>query len=309
MGINASKSDLPMIYKVWLDVDALELNDSDLYWRDLKHTSVGFDVKFSNFIIKKFDLSDEALFKEKFEESVSGDGNEITKIDALHSSSLCALLCFYNVKNHPLEYKGVTYDDAHFELKNKVERTPSNMDVVLTGKDGKGKNAILFIECKFSEYLGNPTYKLGKTYSEEPYKHIFDGFEYEKQKVFQYGLKQLVTHYIGIRHFINDDKYKESMSHYYRENDPRINLYRKFDVVSFAEVVFELPNENKYSSYLEATKNVFKVLEKEKIKDGLDLNLLGTITYQYLFRDYLDGRNSEVLEDKVRAFYKLNKRI
>ena len=285
-------------YKDCLNLDALDLDESELCFKDSKFKSVGFNTgakeTVANFLCHKFELSNKELFLEKFNESVSGDGQEFTKISTLHSSSLCALLCFYNVnKNHPLEYEGITYDDVHFEFKNKVISKPSNMDVVLTGKDKKGRSAILFVECKFSEFIGAGKYKLGEAYTKEPYKHIFDNFEYDKQKVFQYGLKQLVAHYIGIRNFVNNE--------YYLESSPRLELYRKFDIVSFVEVVFRHDNDD-YRVYVSESKEVFKALEKEKEKDKLNINLLGTVTYQDLF----SGKNSSVIDKKVKAFYKLD---
>lgn len=308
MGNNINKFKLER-YKKCLNLDVLDLEESDLYFRDLKHNSVGFDTGSKDvaieFFIKKFGLSNKGRFKTKFNESISGDGGELSKNDALHSSSLCALLCFYNIdENHPLVYKDITYDDVHFEFKNKVIKNPSNMDVVLIGKDKGGKSAIMFVECKFSEFINAGKYKLGDSYSKEPNKHIFDKFEYDKQTVFQYGLKQLVAHYIGIRNFINEDlnNYKDSMSKYYEARDDRLKLYRKFDIVSFIEVIFEFPNNRDYLTYRKETKSVFKALEAEKLKDNLDINLLGTITYQELFK----GMNSSVLDEKVKAFYKLN---
>ena len=294
-------------YKCLRPEELSDFDNSDLSFRDLNNTSLGFNTgtveKTIDFFFQKFNLSNKEQFTKKFIESISGDGNELSKNNALHSSSLCALLFFYNIKNKPIEYNGVKYDDAFFEVKNKVIRNPSNMDVVLTGKDKNGKESILFIECKFSEFLGTRSYKLGEGYKKEPYKHIFDEFNYEKQSVFQYGLKQLVAHYIGICNFIEDNpKYKKEMSKYYKEGDDRIGLYRKFDNVSFIEVVYEFKESNDYQTYLNETKLVFDALEKENIKTNTKINLLGTTTYQVFFKD-----NLECVDDKVLKFYNIIK--
>lgn len=296
----------------YLKIDALNLKDNDLYFRDINETSLGFNTgaeeKTIEFFLKTFGITNEKQFRKKFAESISGDGDELTKNNALHSSSLCALLCFYNVKTNHLTFNDIVYNDVYFEFKNKVVRNPSNMDVVLTGKDKNGKDSILFIECKFSEFLGTKSSPLGESYKREPFKHIFDSFQYEERKVFQYGLKQLVTHYIGIKHFITEDtaKYKKLMKKYYRKSEvDRINLYRSFENVSFLEVIFEFDKEPDFQQYLSETKLVFKALEQERKTDNLNLNLLGTITYQYLFRDYGNGINSQVLDPVIRDFYNI----
>ena len=94
--------------------------------------------------------------------AVGGSGNEGDKITTLHSSSLCALLHFYNVERHPLtlEFKTknnkkveikrrVIFNKSVFEFKSPVIGNPSNMDVVLIGKDeNTGKNIVFFLESK-----------------------------------------------------------------------------------------------------------------------------------------------------------------
>ena len=299
-----------------LNINALNIKDDNLLFRDLKNTSLGFDTgaveKTFGFFENLFGLNNYKYFKEKFLESISGDGDELSKINALHSSSLCALLCFFNIKNKPITYRDITYNDVYFEVKNKVVRNPSNMDVVLIGKDKEGKSAILFIECKYSEFLDNGAYKLSDTYRKDPYKKIFDGFHYDEKKVFQYGLKQLVTHYIGIKNFIegtktNDDSYKNAMAKYYRSDDERLderlNVYKHFDIVSFIEVIYDFEGEDNYNEYLRETKEVFDTLEETKKIDNISLNLLGTMTY----KDFFNGQNNNVLPPLVRDFYNLKK--
>lgn len=87
----------------------------------------------------------------KYQQAVSGSGQEKDKITTLHSSSLLALLCFSNVsKYNCLKINGIEYDQVWFEVKNKVFDKPSNIDVVL----GNSKTQdLLFLESKFTEYL------------------------------------------------------------------------------------------------------------------------------------------------------------
>lgn len=80
------------------------------------------------------------------------------RIARLHSSSLCALLFFYNVsKKNPysMEIEGENYAFTYsrFEYQNTVieGRNPSNMDVVLVGteeRSGKPANGKKIIEKK-----------------------------------------------------------------------------------------------------------------------------------------------------------------
>lgn len=44
-----------------------------------------------------FKIANNDLFKQKFSQSISGSGQELKRIATVHSSSLCALLFFYNV--------------------------------------------------------------------------------------------------------------------------------------------------------------------------------------------------------------------
>ncbi len=94
--------------------------------------------------------------------AVSGSGQEGRRITTLHSSSLCALLHFYNIEEEPLlkltldtnkKTRSVTFTQSFFEYQTPVFNYPSNMDVVLLGKDDEGEEVALFLESKFSEYF------------------------------------------------------------------------------------------------------------------------------------------------------------
>ena len=117
-------------------------------------------------LINIFNIKDSTLFEEKYKMAVGGSGNEGDKITTLHSSSLCALLHFYNVEKHALtlEFKTknnkngeikrrVRFTKSVFEFKSPVIDNPSNMDVVLIGKDEtSNEDVVLFLESKFAEY-------------------------------------------------------------------------------------------------------------------------------------------------------------
>lgn len=182
-----------------------------------------------------FGISERALFREKFRQSCSGSGDELSKITTMHSSSLCALLFFYNVtEGHPLK---LTIDNQNcefyysgFEYQNEViaGRTPSNVDIVLLGK-GKGKDTlvVLFLESKFSEVFKDVG--TSKEISEEYRKNKYGKEIYEKLEDTQNfslasrsnnkfviestypcyleGIKQMISHYIGVRNLCDGTVY------------------------------------------------------------------------------------------------------
>lgn len=103
------------------------------------------------------------LFKEKYEQAISGDGQEWKRITTMTSSSLIALLCFYNIsEERPLKLytdKGVVVlTSSKFEVKNPIPNSrSSNIDVVLSGyyESRPQKKVYVLMESKFSEYLKN----------------------------------------------------------------------------------------------------------------------------------------------------------
>ncbi len=188
--------------------------------------------------IFKIEDADSALFKKQFRMACSGNGQEMKRITVLHSSSLCALLFFYNVtKKNPLtmnlDGQDVEFTESVFEYKSRVfdNEHPSNMDVVLIGryknKDGRlGKNVVLFLESKFAEYYlyAGTRLEVSRKYEESVFYHrdflgkgILGEFGFEfsddedsqdeeertcvlksKKKCYLGGFKQMISHYIGI---------------------------------------------------------------------------------------------------------------
>lgn len=182
-----------------------------------------------NRLAELFGVKCRDTFKVKFAQSCSGSGQELKRIAVLHSSSLCALLFFYNVsKENPyiLEIDGEEYIFTYscFEYQNTVieGRNPSNMDVVLVGSEKRsGRQAVLFLESKFSEYyerigqqLEIATAYLDNKYGKALYDEAIlakmglnmiasDGNDTfilrSEETCYLEGLKQMISHYIGIR--------------------------------------------------------------------------------------------------------------
>ena len=182
----------------------------------------------ANRLADLFGIKCRDLFREKFAQSCGGSGKEWKRIATLHSSALCALLFFYQTSEdtpYLMEIEGETYTFtcSRFEYQNTVieGRNPSNVDIVLIGRNSAGKPAVLFLESKFSEYYEGTGKKLkisaayldnryGKAlYSESSLKKM--GLNREPQEegetftltskkaCYLEGIKQMISHYIGIR--------------------------------------------------------------------------------------------------------------
>lgn len=89
-----------------------------------------------------------------------GQGAELYKINSLISSSLLSLLMFHklflNTTNDNYIYiklpdikEAVRFDKCFFEVRNRVVRLPSCVDVVLYSSEN---NVMFFLESKFTEY-------------------------------------------------------------------------------------------------------------------------------------------------------------
>lgn len=183
-------------------------------------------------------------FKEKYRQAVSGSGKEYRRIATLLSSSLCALLHFYNVTDdNPLTLQftvgindtqmSVTCTDSIFEYKSPVIAGPSNMDIVLSGKDDRtGKDTLVFLESKFSEYITYTSSKftlrsgyLDNEFSGKIYRDCLSNLGLEMTNVSENeaelrasdgkpfyigGIKQMISHYVGMRNMLKDSFYEGS---------------------------------------------------------------------------------------------------
>lgn len=214
-----------------------------------KQSKINFEktlMQVSKRLKSEFSISDD-IFDKKIEMVCSGSGDEIQKITALHSSSLCALLFFYNIENDHLKInidgENVVFSKSFFEWRNPVLGNDSNIDVVLYSEKN---NVVLFLESKFSEYL------CGKRKLEIPYKYFendiskeiyrkicnegglkssfekvlitrkgkkeeFFVLECAKGNNYLEGIKQMISHYLGIINFLNErsserERYEKEVS-------------------------------------------------------------------------------------------------
>lgn len=240
-------------------------------------------------------------FEEKFNEAISG--LERHRIMTLHSSSLLALLLLHSVsEENPIHFcingKVVAFTNVLFEVKNPVDesdsKTKSNIDIVLSGN-----GYTLYLESKFSEYLGSGTENISNT---GYYKNIFErlgiclkqaGLKIEfEDKIYikgrgKYckGPKQMISHYLGIKTSVKKDQ-----SH-----------------VVLGEILFDFGklSKNKLDSYKDIYKSLRAGLENCAKDDGINLIINDLTTYQQVFQLKENQTFLERLPKNIRTFYKL----
>ena len=289
-----------------LDLDALGIDKTKFRDKGKKSISLGIDLeeKACGFLQEKFiEEGNRPYFAKQFAQAISGDGNELMKMDAAKSSSLCSLLFFYNLADEDgrrLTIEGITYTRSFFEYKNKVYRNPSNMDVVLTNAEGD----ILFVECKFSEYFerdDSPT--ISATYFTDERSAGLMGYLVEQgilrkgkkdaytayyggERIHATGLKQIVAHYVGIGHFLAGDYPKEQ---YGDDRDLIKDIPNK--KVRFIEVLFDLGEELK--NYKDASDALIAHISKPD-------QFLQSTTYQAI----LSENPQYKLDEMVKKYYR-----
>ena len=313
-------------------------------------------------IINQFQIKavDQKQFQEKYDMAVTGDGQEKKRITTLHSSSLCALLHFYNVteKNSlTLTIKGreIKFIDSVFEFKSPVIDNPSNMDVVLIGKDkNSNKDVVLFLESKFAEYYlsAGPTCRgISKRYRDDGYytAKLYEGTFLEKKLGLEIekpskvkknpdskfdlvskegenpfyigGIKQMISHYCGIRNLLDMFKNAEDIDTKYlyfegnnSEKDKKISeiltLITKGALVILGQIVFDHKIGNfKVPSRGNERKECFKVysgkyeaLAKEIASLTKDVPNFEIVTELLKYSD-IKKIMEDKMEDKIKAFY------
>ena len=271
-----------------------------------------YNDKLFRFLVSRFGIVDEAHFRIKFNQAISGDGDEAKKMASVRSSSLCALLFFYNVEKKPITFKigeqKIRFNKSYFEVKNKVYNNPSNMDVVLVSEDNEH---ILFIESKFAEYLDNGTIEISDTYRiTEPSKKIYDktlndllcetNGKYKTTEKYQYvgGLKQIISHYVGLQNYKKREE--DYMASYYSDSDPRLSLYQKANwKIHFTEIVFKLDGfEKEYEKYHLGSTRLFNLLAQEDD----DVDYLEPTDYKTLFNS---EDNKDCISNEIKTYYRI----
>lgn len=266
-------------------------------------------------------------FNTKFRQAISGDGQEVKRISTLHSSSLAALLMLYSVsQDKPLrcKIKGENYEfvNCYFEVKTKVINNPSNMDVVLVGKNSKDEDVIFFLESKFSEYLNTGMCNGISLEYREIYEKLglmeadaIKGLSFGEGKkddveclqirssngIPQYcsGIKQMISHYIGVTNFI--DKGEEVLEPKQKSHlNEIVKLRENGAVIILGEVLFAFGDKvDTKSTKLHRYSTIYNELAMRLNNHTSKLIILPEIlTYQELLKEF-------ELDEKVKYFYQL----
>lgn len=272
----------------------------------------------ANILQDTFSIENENLFKIKYKEAISGDGQEWKRITTLHSSSLLALLCFYSVsKERPLSIGDYIFNESFFEVKTVVHDShKSNMDIVLRGANKKtGKKAVLFLESKFTEYLncgrkdGISIDAYNDKYNElslfdKPIKNILFGkndkgifIEAEnsrKTPIYCEGIKQMLSHYIGVSNYAT----QKSAEH-------KIFKYADNEEIILGEIMFDFKEPIiKSSDKLKNYKQVYSELAKRINEHQCNIRMLDEVmTYQEIFTN--KDNSNFIKEENIKRFYNL----
>lgn len=277
-----------------------------------------WSLAFAGHCLKEVFGIDNPVFCSKFVEAISGDGQEANKITTLHSSSLASLLVFYSVSNDNPIYvkvndKEFKFTESHFEVRNEVEPNSgnySNVDVVLYGD-----TCLLYLESKFSEYLGSGSVEVkGVPYYNVMYERLSNtlkeaGFHLapkdpphsleriDKTAFYNEGLKQMISHYLGVRTEIETG---------------RLNPSGK--TIVLGEVLFGFGNKvpicsKKYESYKTAYSKLREGLARCAKEDRIGLIINDLTTYRSLLHSESNKQFLKNLPKSIREFYRFDESI
>ena len=277
-----------------------------------------WSLAFAGHCVKDVFKIDDPMFCSKFVQAISGDGQEANKIMTLHSSSLASLLVFYSVsKDNPIyvmvDGKEEKFIESRFEVKNEVSPGSgnySNIDVVLLGE-----NCILYLESKFSEYLGSKPVEVKQVnYYDKIYERLSDTLKeagvhlvqkeskrflasVEKKSFYTEGLKQMISHYLGVTTELNKDK-------------------GRFDgkKVVLGEIIFNFGDKvpkasGKYQSYKDAYGILQKGLARCAEEDGMGLIINNLTTYQCVLGSDANHTFLMNIPESIRQFYRFDEII
>ena len=308
---SASKNDLYKFFEGNSFWESANIELKPNYWNGKPSN---WSLSFKGHCLKDiFDIKD-PIFCTKFCQAISGDGHEGSRITTLHSSSLLSLLVFYSVsEKNPIyfriEGKKIKFTKSEFEVKNEVNEGSnnySNIDVVLSGED-----STLYLESKFSEYLNTGNKEVRKTdYYREIYSRLSNSLgnaqvELDMNKwllckkkgekaLYCEGIKQMVSHYLGIDTEIKKGKRDEM----------------KGKQVFLGEIIFDFSDKvkgskEKQKSYEEAYKCLKEGLEICAAEDKNGLKITDLMTYQELLKLDENKLFLNNLPERIRWYYQL----
>lgn len=245
--------------------------------------------------------------------------------------------------------KTYVFTESYFEFQNEVikGRSPSNMDVVLVGyeKENINQKVVLFLESKFTEYhslsssMSIANSYLANTYGKVIYNKLEkrgiyniitsnkqdekefkfsvpqnqtqkNGKKVSKENVYLEGIKQMISHYIGVRNLLDGNIVSSRNCDIHNEIVKDIN--EKGAKVLLGTIIFEdLYQESKYfNKYKDRYEEIAKILNEVSRLSDNEKNITSTeqltilekpLTYAGVFLSE-EGKQFE-LDEKVKKYY------
>ena len=245
--------------------------------------------------------------------------------------------------------KTYVFTESFFEFQNEVikGRSPSNMDVVLVGyeKENINQKVVLFLESKFTEYhslsssMSIANSYLANTYGKVIYNKLEkrgiyniitsnkqdekefkfsvpqnqtqkNGKKVSKENVYLEGIKQMISHYIGVRNLLDGNIVSSRNCDIHNEIVKDIN--EKCAKVLLGTIIFEdLYQESKYfNKYKDRYEEIAKILNEVSRLSDNEKNITSTeqltilekpLTYAGVFLSE-EGKQFE-LDEKVEKYY------
>ena len=245
--------------------------------------------------------------------------------------------------------KTYVFTESYFEFQNEVikGRSPSNMDVVLVGyeKENINQKVVLFLESKFTEYhslsssMSIANSYLANTYGKVIYNKLEkrgiyniitsnkqdekefkfsvpqnqtqkNGKKVSKENVYLEGIKQMISHYIGVRNLLDGNIVSSRNCDIHNEIVKDIN--EKGAKVLLGTIIFEdLYQESKYfKKYKDRYEEIAKILNEVSRLSDNEKNITSTeqltilekpLTYAGVFLSE-EGKQFE-LDEKVKKYY------
>jgi hypothetical protein len=259
-------------------------------------------------------------FCRHFDRQISGSGNEIKKISSINSSSRLALLCFSGISDDAclkltIEGKEYNFKKCYFEVKNKVVRMPSNIDVLLVSEDMK---VLVYLESKFTEYIyaaknhhdkwdENEILKEGyfKLKAFPKLKSSLKGFikansdnksfgiNLDREFTYEYkeGVKQMISHFIGVCRGTD----KRDLDY-----DDIQKLWENAKKIYLGTILYKFEGSEFFTDYSEIYKSLAECLNNNPDKDKRVKVIDEVLTYQDVF-----ANNENLLTEQTKKFYEL----
>ena len=294
--VNRISFDIPLIKTKWRNIESENSLTIDVYDKARLESIFNTNIP-----------------EEHWNKVVKEHRMEKRRFFTLHSSALTSLLCFHSITQEnpisiPVGNETSLFDEVEFEKPNSCinKAHPSCIDVTLKNEATK---QILFLECKFSEYLHNgKTSNISSQYHSYykkyakllPKELMFEGMENASApkaittssgrcRHYCEGIKQMLSHHIGACNFIKD-------------SDNRYIVYLGSIVFDFSRCSYSsITNLGTMEAKIKDYSCLYQQLAKGLNSLTSDVIVLPSLlTYQNVFHN-----NPDLLSDRIKEFYHL----